>query len=426
MVAAAGDAADAPDGARSAEDGHPGGRRLGTGAAAEWRLDRRRTVGPSSSASPPAPEAVPDVAVRRSGGPSAALAGTAHGGRRGRPAADRRPESVVAAAGSRRRAAASAHRPALCSRLAACRRRSSPCRPRLRRPALASAPMADTLDIDAMIQRFRDRAAAVKQRPLPPVAGAERQRFLEQAQTDFQDFAIIGDADGARSRTACWCCGSTSARRTPAPEHRCASTIRSPRRSSPDQHRPCRRGGATPRARRSSAAAWRSSSVSILHWFLDDGLSLGPRWLVPAVSAVLLVRAVGLHPHRMHQQSMSARVVGLIMLAVLAFANVIAGVRLVSQILGRKGGSSDPLHLDHERRLDLDRQRHHVRAAVLGLRPGRTGIAGAGPAPVHRLPVPADGRPVERPARLGADPARLPLPGLHRTRPPSARPTSCP
>ena len=33
------------------------------------------------------------------------------------------------------------------------------------------------------------------------------------------------------------------------------------------------------------------------------------------------------------------------MLAVLAFANVTAGVRLVSQILGRKGGSSDPLHL---------------------------------------------------------------------------------
>jgi hypothetical protein len=29
------------------------------------------------------------------------------------------------------------------------------------------------------------------------VAGAERQRFLDQAQTDFQDFAIIGDADGA-------------------------------------------------------------------------------------------------------------------------------------------------------------------------------------------------------------------------------------
>ena len=51
-----------------------------------------------------------------------------------------------------------------------------------------------TLDVDAMIQRFRERAAAVKRRPLPPVAGEERQLFLAQSQTDFQDFAIIGDA----------------------------------------------------------------------------------------------------------------------------------------------------------------------------------------------------------------------------------------
>jgi hypothetical protein len=56
--------------------------------------------------------------------------------------------------------------------------------------------MGDTLDVDAMIRRFRDRAAAVKQRPLPPVAGAERQHFLQQAQIDFQDFAMLGDAVG--------------------------------------------------------------------------------------------------------------------------------------------------------------------------------------------------------------------------------------
>jgi hypothetical protein len=56
--------------------------------------------------------------------------------------------------------------------------------------------MADSLDLDAMLQRFRERAAAVRQRPLPPVAGAERQQFIAQAQTDFQDFAIIGDAKG--------------------------------------------------------------------------------------------------------------------------------------------------------------------------------------------------------------------------------------
>ena len=50
------------------------------------------------------------------------------------------------------------------------------------------------LDVEAMLQRFRDRAQAVRNRPLPPVAGEERTRFIEQAQVDFQDFAIIGDA----------------------------------------------------------------------------------------------------------------------------------------------------------------------------------------------------------------------------------------
>jgi hypothetical protein len=51
-----------------------------------------------------------------------------------------------------------------------------------------------TLDTEAMIERFRERAAAVKRRPLPPVAGEERQQFLQQAKLDYQDFAIIGDA----------------------------------------------------------------------------------------------------------------------------------------------------------------------------------------------------------------------------------------
>jgi hypothetical protein len=54
--------------------------------------------------------------------------------------------------------------------------------------------MSDALDVDAMLVRFRERAAAVRERPLPPVAGPERQRFAEQAQLDFQDFAIVGDA----------------------------------------------------------------------------------------------------------------------------------------------------------------------------------------------------------------------------------------
>jgi hypothetical protein len=52
----------------------------------------------------------------------------------------------------------------------------------------------DQLDVDAMLARFRERAEAVRRRPLPPVAGPERQQFIEQAQLDFQDFAMIADA----------------------------------------------------------------------------------------------------------------------------------------------------------------------------------------------------------------------------------------
>ena len=57
-------------------------------------------------------------------------------------------------------------------------------------------PAMAAFDVDEMLGRFRDRAAAVKRRPLPPVAGEERQQFIAQAQADFQDFAMIGDAAG--------------------------------------------------------------------------------------------------------------------------------------------------------------------------------------------------------------------------------------
>lgn len=48
-----------------------------------------------------------------------------------------------------------------------------------------------------MIERFRQRARAVRDRGVPPIEGPERRRFIEQAQLDYQDFAILGDAEGA-------------------------------------------------------------------------------------------------------------------------------------------------------------------------------------------------------------------------------------
>jgi hypothetical protein len=50
-------------------------------------------------------------------------------------------------------------------------------------------------DPQAMITRFRERAEAVRTRGMPPIEGPERQRFRQQAQRDYTDYAMIGDAE---------------------------------------------------------------------------------------------------------------------------------------------------------------------------------------------------------------------------------------
>lgn len=49
-------------------------------------------------------------------------------------------------------------------------------------------------DVDAMIKRYSERAQAVQDRPLPPVAGEDRRRFIEQAEIDYTDFALVASA----------------------------------------------------------------------------------------------------------------------------------------------------------------------------------------------------------------------------------------
>ena len=49
-------------------------------------------------------------------------------------------------------------------------------------------------DVDAMIERFRARAEAVRQRGLPPVAGEGRKALLEQAERDYTDYALVSSA----------------------------------------------------------------------------------------------------------------------------------------------------------------------------------------------------------------------------------------
>lgn len=55
--------------------------------------------------------------------------------------------------------------------------------------------MADTFDPKEMLERFASRAEAVKRRGMPPIEGPERQRFAHQAALDYQDYAMLADAD---------------------------------------------------------------------------------------------------------------------------------------------------------------------------------------------------------------------------------------
>ena len=57
--------------------------------------------------------------------------------------------------------------------------------------------MADEFDPQEMVERFRARAEAVRNRGLPPIEGPDRKRFMEQAQMDFMDYAMLGDAQAS-------------------------------------------------------------------------------------------------------------------------------------------------------------------------------------------------------------------------------------
>ncbi len=52
-------------------------------------------------------------------------------------------------------------------------------------------------DAQAMTARFRERAKAVRSRGVPPLEGADRKRYIEQAQLDYQDFAMLADAEAS-------------------------------------------------------------------------------------------------------------------------------------------------------------------------------------------------------------------------------------
>jgi hypothetical protein len=56
--------------------------------------------------------------------------------------------------------------------------------------------MPDDFDVDAMVTRFKERAAAVRKRGVPPLEGDDRKRFMQRMQLDYMDYAMLGDATG--------------------------------------------------------------------------------------------------------------------------------------------------------------------------------------------------------------------------------------
>ena len=53
------------------------------------------------------------------------------------------------------------------------------------------------LNVDDFLARFRDRAAAVKERGIPPLEGEARRAFVAQSEKDYLDYSLVGGASWA-------------------------------------------------------------------------------------------------------------------------------------------------------------------------------------------------------------------------------------
>jgi|TARA_B100001059_G_C17289992_1_gene312272 hypothetical protein len=52
-----------------------------------------------------------------------------------------------------------------------------------------------SFNTDEFINRYKERAEAVKKRSIPPVGGDDRMAFIKQAESDYQDFMMIADSE---------------------------------------------------------------------------------------------------------------------------------------------------------------------------------------------------------------------------------------
>ena len=52
-----------------------------------------------------------------------------------------------------------------------------------------------SFNVDDFLNRYKERAEAVKKRYIPPVEGDDRMAFIKQAESDYQDFMMIADSE---------------------------------------------------------------------------------------------------------------------------------------------------------------------------------------------------------------------------------------
>ena len=52
-----------------------------------------------------------------------------------------------------------------------------------------------SFNVDDFLNRYKERAEAVKKRSIPPVGGDDRIAFIKQAESDYQDFMMIADSE---------------------------------------------------------------------------------------------------------------------------------------------------------------------------------------------------------------------------------------
>lgn len=151
----------------------------------------------------------------------------------------------------------------------------------------------------------------------------------------------------------------------------------------------------------------------VLQFVLSLEYTIRPRWAIPALEIALLVVLLIANPKRIDTFSRSVRMGSLTLLGVLMLTNGWSALKLIRALLTGAGGKGTIL-------LGTGAAIWATNTIAFGIwywevRPGRARSSQPGDEDGSRLPLPPDGSSARsRPAALGADLRRLPVPVIHQ------------